>query len=238
MAGTAFDLAERLQTPVFVLSDLDIGMNLWITKEFQYPEKPLDRGKVLSAEQLARFKEEHNGQHWGRYLDVEGDGIPFRTLPGTPAPQAAYFTRGTGHNEYAIYSERSDVWEGSLRRLAVKWETARRIVPAPIIDEVAGAEIAIISIGSNDPAVAEARARLEKAGVKTSYLRLRALPIGEAVSDFVARYAKVYVVENNFDGQLHTILSSELPQYATRLVKTSKCDGLPLSARWISEQIA
>ncbi len=238
MAGAAFDLAERLQTPVFVLSDLDIGMNLWITKEFQYPEKPLDRGKVLSAEQLARFKEEHNGQRWGRYLDVDGDGIPYRTLPGTPTPQAAYFTRGTGHNEYAIYSERSDVWEGSLRRLAVKWETARSLVPAPIIDDVAGAEIAIISLGSNDPSIAEARSRLDKAGVKTSYLRLRALPISDAVRDFVARYAKVYVVENNFDGQVHTILSSELPEYATRLVKTAKCDGLPLSARWISEQIA
>jgi 2-oxoglutarate ferredoxin oxidoreductase subunit alpha len=238
MAGTAFDLAERLQTPVFVLSDLDIGMNLWITKEFKYPEKPLDRGKVLSAEQLARFKDEHNGQRWGRYLDVDGDGIPYRTLPGTPTPQAAYFTRGTGHNEYAIYSERADVWEAGLKRLAVKWETARRLVPAPVVDEVEGAEIAIISLGSNHPAIIEARARLEKAGVKISYLRLRALPINDEVRRFIAGYPKVYVIENNFDGQLHTILSSELPEYATRLVKTAKCDGLPLSARWISEQIA
>ena len=238
MAGTAFDVAERLQTPVFVLSDLDIGMNLWITKEFQYPDKPLDRGKVLSAEQLARFKDEHEGKRWGRYLDVDGDGIPYRTLPGTPTPQAAYFTRGTGHNEYAIYSERSDVWEGSLRRLAVKWESARTLVPAPIVDDVAGAEIGIISLGSNDPAVVEARARLEKNGVRTSYLRLRALPINDDVRKFIAQYGKVYVVENNFDGQLHTILSSELPEYAARLHKAAKCDGLPLSARWISEQIA
>jgi 2-oxoglutarate ferredoxin oxidoreductase subunit alpha len=238
MAGTAFDLAERLQTPVFVLSDLDIGMNLWITKEFDYPEKPLDRGKVLTAEQLARFKDEHNGQRWGRYLDVDGDGIPYRTLPGTPAPQAAYFTRGTGHNEYAIYSERSDVWEGSLRRLAQKWETARTLVPGPVVEEVAGAEIGIISFGSNHPAIVEARSRLEQAGVRTSYLRLRALPIGDEVRDFIARYDKVYVVENNFDGQLHTILTSELPDCGTRLLKTAKCDGLPLSARWISEQIA
>ena len=238
MAGLAFDVAERLQTPVFVLSDLDIGMNLWITKEFQYPDKPLDRGKVLSADELAKFKDEHNGQRWGRYLDIDGDGIPYRTLPGAPAPQAAYFTRGTGHNEYAIYSERSDVWERGLQRLAIKWETARKIVPAPVVDEVPGAEIGIISVGSNDAGIAEARARLAKAGVKTSYLRLRALPINEAVSDFVAKYAKVHVIENNFDGQLHTILSSELPEYATRLVKTAKCDGLPLSARWITEQIA
>ena len=238
MAGAAFDLAERLQTPVFVLSDLDIGMNLWITKEFQYPEKPLDRGKVLSAEELARFKDDHGGKRWGRYLDVDGDGIPYRTLPGTPTPQAAYFTRGTGHNEYAIYSERADVWEGSLRRLALKWETARQLVPAPVVEEAPGAEVAILSMGSNHPAVIEARSRLEQAGVKTSYLRLRALPINEDVRSFIARYDKVYVVENNFDGQLHTILSSELPEYATRLVKVAKCDGLPLSARWISEQIA
>jgi 2-oxoglutarate ferredoxin oxidoreductase subunit alpha len=238
MAGTAFDLAERLQTPVFVLSDLDIGMNLWITKEFQYPDKPLDRGKVLSAQELAQFKDEHNGQRWGRYLDVDGDGIPYRTLPGTPTPHAAYFTRGTGHNEYAIYSERSDVWESGLQRLALKWETARKLVPAPIIDEVADAEIGIISLGSNDAGIAEARARMDKAGVKTSYLRLRALPINEDVRNFAAKYAKVHVIENNFDGQLHTILSSELPEFATRLVKTCKCDGLPLSARWISDQIA
>jgi 2-oxoglutarate/2-oxoacid ferredoxin oxidoreductase subunit alpha len=238
MAGAAFDVAERLQTPVFVLSDLDIGMNLWITKEFEYPEKPLDRGKVLSAEELAQFKDEYNGQRWGRYLDVDGDGIPFRTLPGTPAPQAAYFTRGTGHNEYAIYSERSDVWERNLERLALKWETARNLVPAPVVDEVPGAEIAIISLGSNDAGIAEARARLAKAGVKTSYLRLRALPINNDVRNFVARYPKVHVVENNFDGQMYTILSSELPEFATHLVKTSKCDGLPLSARWITEQIA
>jgi 2-oxoglutarate ferredoxin oxidoreductase subunit alpha len=169
---------------------------------------------------------------------VDGDGIPYRTLPGTPTPHAAYFTRGTGHNEYAIYSERSDVWESGLQRLALKWETARKLVPAPIIDEVADAEIGIISLGSNDAGIAEARARMDKAGVKTSYLRLRALPINEDVRNFAAKYAKVHVIENNFDGQLHTILSSELPEFATRLVKTCKCDGLPLSARWISDQIA
>ncbi len=238
MAGAAFDLAERAQTPVFVLSDLDIGMNLWITKEFPYPDKPLDRGKVLSAEDLARFKDEHDGQRWGRYLDVDGDGIPYRTLPGAPTPQAAYFTRGTGHNEYAIYSERSDVWERGLQRLALKWETIRQLIPPPVVDAVQGAEIGIISLGSNDAAIAEARARLAKAGVKTGYLRLRGLPINDTVSSFIAQYAKVHVIENNFDGQLYTILSSELPEYATRLVKTAKCDGLPLSARWITEQIA
>jgi 2-oxoglutarate ferredoxin oxidoreductase subunit alpha len=198
----------------------------------------MQRGKVLSAEELASFKEKYNGERWGRYLDVDGDGVPYRTLPGTPTPQAAYFTRGTGHNEYAVYSERSDVWERGLKRLAVKWDTARELVPSPIVDEVAGARVAILSVGSNDPAVQEARARLRKAGVETSYLRLRALPFNHVVSDFIAAYDKVYVVENNFDGQLHSILSSELPALATRLVSLAKCDGLPLSARWITEQIA
>jgi 2-oxoglutarate ferredoxin oxidoreductase subunit alpha len=238
MAGTAFDLAERLQTPVFVLSDLDLGMNLWITKEFDYPEAPMDRGKVLSADQLATFKENHNGQHWGRYLDVDGDAIPYRTLPGTPAPQAAYFTRGTGHNEYAVYSERADVWERGLQRLARKWETARALVPAPIVEETDGATIGIVSLGTNDEAIQEARSRMGKAGLATSYLRLLALPLSKEVRAFVAKYDKIYVVENNFDGQLHLILSSELPDLATKMVSVAKCDGLPLSARWITEQIA
>jgi 2-oxoglutarate/2-oxoacid ferredoxin oxidoreductase subunit alpha len=238
MAGTAFDLAERLQTPVFVLSDLDLGMNLWITREFDYPEAPLDRGKVLSADQLAAFKENHNGQRWGRYLDVDGDAIPYRTLPGTPVPQAAYFTRGTGHNEYAVYSERSDVWERGLQRLARKWETARTLVPAPIVEEAEGATIGIVSLGTNDEAIQEARSRMGKAGLATSYLRLRALPLSKEFRAFVAKYDKIYVVENNFDGQLHLILSSELPDLATKMVSVAKCDGLPLSARWITEQIA
>jgi len=238
MAGMAFDLAEQLQTPVFVLSHLDLGMNLWITKEFDYPEAHMDLGKVLSADQLAAFKENHNGQHWGRYLDVDGDAIPYRTLPGTPLPQAAYFTRGTGHNEYAVYSERADVWERGLQRLARKWETARTLAPAPIVEEADGATIGIVSLGTNDEAIQEARSRMGKAGLATSYLRLLALPLSKEVRAFVAKYDKIYVVENNFDGQLHLILSSELPDLATKMVSVAKCDGLPLSARWITEQIA
>jgi len=237
MAGLSFDLAERLQTPLFVLSDLDIGMNSWITGEFDYPETPLDRGKVLTAEELAKFKENHNGQRWGRYLDVDGDGIPYRTLPGTPSVAAAYFTRGTGHTEYATYSERSEVWENNLKRLEKKFDTAREIMPAPIVDIVAGASIGIISLGSNHPAIEEARARLKQSGIATSYLRLRALPINAAIHAFVAQHDEVYVVENNFDGQLHTILTSELPEQASKLISAAKCDGMPLSARWIAQQI-
>ena len=232
MAGTAFDLAERLQTMVFVLSDLDLGMNLWISDEFDYPELTFDRGKVLTAEDL-----KERGGKWGRYLDEDGDGITNRTIPGNKHPMAAYFTRGTGHNEYAFYSERSEDWENNLKRLARKFETARNLVPKPVVDEVEDAKIAIISIGSNDPAVQEARQRLAKAGVETSYMRLRALPISDSVRDFIASYDQVYVVENNFDGQLHKILLTETPASATRLVSVSKCDGMALSARFITESI-
>lgn len=232
MAGTAFDLAERLQTLIFVLSDLDLGMNLWISDEFDYPDAPLDRGKVLTAEDLRA-----RGGKWGRYLDEDGDGIPYRTLPGTEHALASYFTRGTGHNEYAAYSERSEDWEKNLYRLAHKFDTARTLVPKPVIDDVEEARVAIISLGSNDPAVQEARDRLRKAGVETSYLRLRALPISQTVCDFIASYDKVYVVENNFDGQLHKILLTETPEYAGRLASIAKCDGLSLSARFITESI-
>ena len=238
MAGAAMDLAERLQTPVFVLSDLDLGMNLWISKEFDYPDKPIDRGKVLSPEDLNQFKEKHNGQRWGRYLDVDGDGIPYRTLPGTQHPAAAYFTRGSGHTAYATYSERPDVWENNLKRIERKFETARHLVPAPDVVDTAGSKIAILSFGSNHESIVEARARLEKAGIGVGYMRLRALPINEEVRAFIEHHDTVFVVENNMDGQLAIILRSELPDLATKLVSLAKCDGLPLSARWITEEIA
>jgi 2-oxoglutarate ferredoxin oxidoreductase subunit alpha len=232
MAGQALDLAERLQTPVFVLSDLDLGMNLWITDEFEYPETPLDRGKVLTAEQLKEL-----GGKWGRYLDVDGDGIPYRTLPGTRHPMAAYFTRGSGHTAYATYTERPEDWEANLKRLRRKFETASTLVPAPVVDTVPGARIGIISLGSNDTAIAEARARLRNAGLETSYLRVRALPVNADVRHFIETHDTVYVIENNFDGQLHHILVSEMPDLAAKMVSRSKCDGLSLSARWITEQV-
>ena len=230
-AGTAFDLAERLQTPVFVLSDLDLGMNYWISDKFEYPET-LDRGKVLSAEEIKEL-----GGKWGRYLDVDGDGIPYRTLPGNEDPLSAYFARGTGHNEYAAYSERPEDWEKNLDRIAKKFETARDLVPSPIIKEVDDATVAIISLGSNDPAVEEARERLLVQGLKTNYLRVRALPFTRSTNEFIAKHDQVFVVENNFDGQLHNILVNAQPGDAPKMVKISKCDGLPLSARWITESV-
>ena len=227
----AFDLAERLQTPVFVLSDLDLGMNLWMSQPFAYPDQPLDRGKVLSAEELNRLG------GFNRYEDVDGDGIGYRTLPGTEHPLAAYFTRGSGHNTEAQYTERADEWEANLARLARKHEHARNLVPSPVIDEVEGAEIGLIAYGSTDPGIAEARDMLAAHGVKTSYLRLRALPTTVEVEQFVSRYPRTYVVENNFDGQVRRILQSEVPVHAAQLISLSKCDGLPLTGRWIARSI-
>ncbi len=227
----AFDLAERLQTPVFVLSDLDLGMNTWMTDPFDYPDRPMDRGKVLSAEQLERIKT------FDRYGDPDGDGIGPRTIPGTDSPYAAYFTRGSGHNAQAMYTERADEWEANLARLAKKHEFARTIVPAPVIDEVPGATTGIIAYGSSDPGVVEARYRLDQRGVKTSYLRLRSLPATSAVREFIRTHDRVYVIENNFDGQMAKILQTEVPDRAARIVSIAKCDGLPLSSEWIGQSI-
>jgi 2-oxoglutarate ferredoxin oxidoreductase subunit alpha len=227
----SFDLAERLQTPVFVLTDLDLGMNLWPTEPFKYPEQPLDRGKVLSAEDLNQIKS------WKRYADVDGDGIGWRTLPGTHHPRAAYFTRGTGHNEAAGYSERPEDWQRNLERIERKHDTARTLVPQPVIDVNPDAEIGLISYGTNDPAVQEARDRLAKTGVKTSYLRVRALPSEAALVEFIKQHPRVYVIENNLDGQMHSLIQLHAPEYATRLAPINKCDGLPLSAHWITEAI-
>ena len=229
--STAFDLAERLQTLVFVLSDLDIGMNLWPSEPFEYPDKPMDRGKVLSVEDLDRLGS------WKRYADVDKDGIGWRTLPGTNHPVAAYFTRGSGHTEAATYTERPEDWAKNLERLARKHETARTLAPPPVIDRVAGAEIGIISYGSNDLAMTEARDRLAARGIQTSYLRLRALPLEQSLVEFIKKHERLYVVENNFDGQMHSLIQLHAPEHAARVVSVAKCDGLPLTARWITEAI-
>ena len=177
------------------------------------------------------------GGSWGRYKDVDGDAIPYRTVPGNKHKMAAYFTRGTGHNEYAGYSERPDDWENNLARLYRKFETARQHVPAPIIDKVEGAKVGIISLGSNDPAILEARDRLTAAGVESSYLRLRALPLTASVNEFIAEHDYIFVVENNFDGQLYKILINAAPTSAPKMVSAARCNGMPLSARWINDTI-
>ncbi|MCM0080283.1 2-oxoacid:acceptor oxidoreductase subunit alpha [Geomonas sp. Red32] len=230
--GSALDLAERLQTLVIVLSDLDLGTNLWPARPFEYPDKPLDRGKVLSAEDLTRL----NGA-WQRYADADGDGIGYRTLPGTGHPAAGYFTRGTGHDEAAAYSERPEVWAANLARLAKKHDHARSIVPGPVTELTAHAEVGLVSYGSNDLAVQEARALLEGTGVPTSYLRVRALPLEQSLVEFIGNHERVYVVENNLDGQMHQLVQLHAPAVAGRLVSIAKCDGLPLTATWISGSV-
>ena len=226
----AFDLADTLQTPVFVLSDLDLGMNNWMSEPFEYPVEPMKRGKVLTAADVAE-------RGFARYKDIVGDGITYRTLPGNEHPLASYFARGTGHNENAVYSERPDDWKNNMDRLTRKFDTARTLVPGPVIDAVDGAEIGIIAYGTTRPAIDEARDRLAADGVATSFMRLRALPINDDVKAFIERHDTVYVIEMNRDGQMHTLLRSELPELATRLESLALLDGMPLTARWVVEAI-
>ena len=221
---TSLNLADELQTPIFVLSDLDLGMNMWMSEPFTYPEEPIKRGKVLSAQDVAE-------KGFARYRDIDGDGVGYRTLPGNEHPLAAYFTRGTGHNDAAVYSERPDDWLENMERILRKFETARNLVPGPVLDEVEGAEYGIISYGTTLPGIEEARVRLENSGVKTSFMRLRALPINDEVRAFVERYERVYVIEMNRDGQMHNILSTEMIDIATKLRSIAHLDGMPLTAR-------
>lgn len=227
----AFDLAEQLQTPVFVLSDLDLGMNLWMTDPLPYPEQGFERGKVLHKAELDQM------QRFERYRDVDGDGVPWRTLPGTEHPLAAYFTRGSGHDEAARYTESEETYTRVMDRLARKLETGRDRLPAPVVDGES-AEVGILAYGSSHHAVVEARDILKAKGTATEYLRLRALPAAPGVADFVARHSRVYVVDQNRDGQMHQILQVELgPQLAGRLRSVRHYDGLPLFAADVVEAI-
>jgi 2-oxoglutarate ferredoxin oxidoreductase subunit alpha len=230
-AMDAFDLAERFQTLVFVMSDLDLGMNTWMSDPFSYPENVPDRGKLLDRETLEKLQ----GQ-WGRYKDVDGDAIPYRTVPGDGLP--AYFTRGSGHNERGQYSERPDDYSHNVDRLARKFETAKAFVPAPIVDD-ADADIGIIGYGSSHWAIDECRDQLlGESGVKTSYLRVRAYPFTPAVRDFVARHRRVYVVEQNRDAQMRSLLKMDLPpEMAAKLRSVLHYNGLPIDARSLTDEI-
>lgn len=231
----AFDLADQLQTPVFVLSDLDLGMNNWMADAFQYPDEPLQRGKLLDKNALEAFIAAKG--EWYRYKDYDGDGIGYRTIPGTDHPRAAYFTRGTGHNEKAVYSERSEDWVANMARLRRKFETARKMVPRPEMIDNPSASVGLISYGSNDPAVREVRDMLAAQGIQTAYLRLRALPLTSEVEAFVTRYDRIYVIENNFDGQMHQILRMDLAEKSAHLYSLPLGDGLPMTPQWIYDQI-
>ncbi|MCJ7717921.1 MAG: 2-oxoacid:acceptor oxidoreductase subunit alpha [Anaerolineales bacterium] len=228
----ALDLSEQLQTPVFVLSDLDLGQNQWMTPPFEYPDAPIDRGKVLWEEDLEKIKDE-----WGRYLDLDGDNIPYRTVPGNQHPRSAYYARGTGHDDFANYSEKPEIWEKNLDRIERKIESSREILPKPEITNRPGAKYGVIAFGSTDSAVREACDYLQIEGLILDYLRVRALPVSSEVLDFIQEHERIFVIENNRDGQMHSILSLELPERASNLVSVAHIDGMPLSADWIKAAV-
>ena len=226
----SLDLADQLQTPVFVLTDLDLGMNTWMGRVFEYPDRPLQRGKVLSADEVR----EHG---FARYLDIDADGITYRTLPGNDAPGAAYFARGTGHNAHAAYSERADDWLENTERLARKFETARSYVPSALEARAEGARVGVIAFGTTRYAIEEARDALAADGLPFSSLRLRALPIGPEVRAFVEAHEQVVVVEMNRDGQLAAILRAELPDLAPRIASVAYLDGMPFTAGFVRRRL-
>jgi 2-oxoglutarate/2-oxoacid ferredoxin oxidoreductase subunit alpha len=231
MAMDAFDLAERLQTPIFVMSDLDLGMNNWMSQPFEFAERPLDRGKRLTAEKLKEL-----GQ-WGRYKDVDGDGIPYRSVPGDGMPP--YFTRGSGHNEMAQYSERADDYANNLDRLAKKFETARTLVPKPEVQMVGKGGIGLIAWGTTHWAIVESRDQLvQEEKLDTSYLRLRAFPFTKELWDFIDTCDRVYVVEQNRDGQMLSLIKMECnaAQFA-KLRSIRHYVGLPIDGRSVTTEL-
>jgi 2-oxoglutarate/2-oxoacid ferredoxin oxidoreductase subunit alpha len=231
MAMEAFDLAEQFQTPIFVMMDLDLGMNNWMSSGFKYPSKPINRGKMLTDEKLKAL-----GQ-WGRYKDVDGDGIPYRTIPGDGMP--SYFTRGSGHNAKAQYSERPDDYVDNMDRLARKFETARTFVPKPEVDKVAGAKIGLIAFGTTHWAITESRDQLrEETDVKTSYYRLRAYPFNDSLAEFIDQHERLYIVEQNRDAQLRQLMKLELsPERQAKLRSVLHYSGLPIDARSVTDDI-
>jgi 2-oxoglutarate ferredoxin oxidoreductase subunit alpha len=234
MAPEAFNLAEQFQTLVFVMSDLDLGMNNWMSDPFEYPTTPIKRGKVLDRDALAKLG------GFARYKDLDGDGVGYRTLPGTDHPAAAYFTRGSGHNDKSNYSERPDDYENNMERLNRKFESARSFVPRPEILKGEKAKIGIIAYGTSHWGIVESRDQLRNEyGMETDYLRLRAYPFTREVHEFIEQHERVYVVEQNRDAQMLTLLKLDLkPELTTRLRSISHLDGLPLDARSVTDELS
>jgi 2-oxoglutarate/2-oxoacid ferredoxin oxidoreductase subunit alpha len=230
----SFDIAEKYQTPIFVISDLDLGMNNWMGEPFAYPNEEIKRGKTLDKIQLEEFFAKYG--EWGRYKDYDGDGIPYRTLPGTDHPRASYFTRGTGHTERATYSEKSSDWVANMTRLRHKMEGARSGLPQPFIDYSADKKIGIISFGTNEPAILEARDWLAEQGTQTNYLRVRSLPLAHSVHEFIDQHDQVYIIENNFDGQLCQIIRTERAD-SRNMTSLALGDSLPMTPDWIVSKI-
>ncbi len=231
MAVAAFDLADRLQTPVFMLSDLDIGMNDWMCPDLEWDDayEP-DFGKVLTAEDLESM------DHFYRYLDTDGDGITYRTFPGE-SPKGSYFTRGSGHTKYGAYTEDSAAYQEVIDRLLVKFDTARTLVPEPEIRYSKANKIAIVSVGSCDGAVKESLGELKEDDIGVNYCRIKAFPFNDAVRKFLDNHEQVYVVEQNRDAQLRSLLILDLEVDPARLVPVLHYDGMPLNARFVTERI-
>ncbi|MBK7615132.1 MAG: 2-oxoacid:acceptor oxidoreductase subunit alpha [Vitreoscilla sp.] len=232
-SAAALDLADRLQTPIFVMTDLDIGMNQRLCKPFEWDDsQAYDRGKVMSAAELEA------GKDFGRYKDVDGDGIPWRTLPGTHPSKGAFFTRGTTRNPYAMYSERGPDYIYNMERLLKKFATAATLVPQPILRKAAQAtKVGVIYFGSTTPAMREALDVLEAEGIHLDALRLQAFPFPQSVPDFIAAHDKVFVVEQNRDAQMHSMIVNELDIDPARLQRVLHYDGTPITARFIAGEI-
>jgi len=233
MSIDAFEFAEKFQTPTFVMTDLDLGMNNWMSAPFQYPEQPIHRGKILTKEDLDQLG------GFSRYKDVDGDGIGYRTLPGNDHPQAAWFARGSGHNEESRYSERPDDYANNLDRLRRKFENARKLVPQPEVVRNDGSDVGIIAYGTSHHALVEALDQLQtEHGLNADYLRLRAYPFSNAVNEFVAAHARVYVVDQNRDGQMFQLLKLDVPaDHIVRLRSIRHYNGLPIDARSVTDDI-
>jgi 2-oxoglutarate ferredoxin oxidoreductase subunit alpha len=233
MASDAFNLADQLQTPVFVMSDLDLGMNNWMSDPFEYPKEPINRGKILSKEELDRLG------GFARYQDVDGDGVGYRTLPGIDHPQGAWFARGSGHNEKAQYSERADDYTNNLDRLRHKFENARNIVPKPEVVRNEGYDIGIIAYGTSHHALVESLDQLQSEhGVHVDYMRLKAYPFSADVLKFITSHERVYVVDQNRDGQMLNLLKLDIPaEHVGRLRSVRHYNGLPLDARSVTDDI-
>jgi 2-oxoglutarate ferredoxin oxidoreductase subunit alpha len=233
MATTSFDLAEEFQTPVFVNSDLDLGMNNWTANAFEYPEAPQKRGKVLTKEDLDRLG------GFMRYADLEGNGVGWRTLPGTNHPAAAYFTRGSGHNEKAGYTEKPEDYVANVDRLSRKFDSIRAALPHPIADVREDAKIGLVYCGTSRYGCEESRDQLsEESGIETSLLRLLAYPFGDELELFIERHERVYVVDQNRDGQLLGLMRLDLdPRLTAKLRSVRHYNGLPLDARTVTEEV-
>jgi len=237
MSQNAFDLAEQLQTPVIMLTDLDIGMNDWMIPEIQWDDSYVPaRGKVYNAEQLKDMEKFY------RYLDVDGDAIPYRTLPGVD-PKGAYFVRGSGHNKFGGYTEKSDEYKDVVDRLRRKFDTAATMVPEPVIskqpDSKSNKQWAIVSIGSCDGAIREARDRMSDLGIADlDYMRIKAFPFNDQVADFISSYEQVFIVEQNRDAQLRQLLSIELEIDPNKMVPLLSYDGMPVSSDFIVEAVS